>query len=137
MEKVKEKVLAIIKKYDLKPIKLPEGHRNVYWYIREDEKRAKEFESEITDHELNLKYAKLIPRGWYGFDVGTPIVPDWMKIIKEVTEMCVSIDPNFEIHQVKLKYGRICYYVVSSIIEDTDEIDSILENNLYDVALIY
>lgn len=137
MEKIKDKVLEIIKKYDLKPIELPDGHKNVYSYIREDEKREKEFIPEITDHELNLKYGKLIPRGWYGFDVGTPIVPDWMKIIKEITELCVSIDPNFEIHQVKLKWGKIDYYATSSIIEDVFEIDCILNEYLYDNALIY
>ena len=137
MVKVKDKILEIIKKYDLKPIKLPDGHKNVYTYINENREREKEFEPEITDNFLNQKYRKHIPRGWYGFDVGTPIVPDWMKIIYDVTELCVGIDPNFEIHQVKLKYGKIDYYATSSVIIDADEIDSILEDVLYDEALYY
>lgn len=137
MEKVGERVLKIIEKYNLKPIELPDDYKNVYSYVREGYKREHQFKPDITDNYLNEKYRKHIPRGWYGFDVGTPIVPDWMKIIHEITELCVSIDPNFEIHQVKLKWGRIDYYASSSVIEDVFDIDYILNEKLYDKALVY
>lgn len=137
MEKIREKVLEIINEYDLKPIELPEGHKNVYSYIRENPEKEKEFKPKITDIFLNKKYIKHIPRGWYGFDVGTPIVPVWMEIIHKITELCVSINPNFEIHQVKLKWGRIDYYASSGVIEDVFDIDEILNDKLSDVALIY
>ena len=137
MEVVKERIIKIIEKYNLKPIQLTDDHKNVYIYINEHNSRDKEFRPEVTDNFLNKKYSKHIPRGWYGFDVGTPIVPDWMKIIDEITELCVEIDPNFEIHQVKLKYGRICYYATSSIIEDVFDIDFLLNDYLYDAALVY
>lgn len=137
MKKVREKVLEIIKEYDLKPIELPEGHKNLYSYIRENPEKEKEFKPKITDSFLNKKYIKHIPRGWYGFDVGTPIVSDWMEIIYKITELCVNIDPNLEIHQVKLKWGRIDYYASSNIIEDIFDVDLILNNKLYDEALVY
>lgn len=137
MEIVKERIIKIIDNYNLKPIQLTDGHKNVYTYINEHNSRDVQFRPEITDNFLNKKYKKHIPRGWYGFDVGTPIVPDWMKIIDEITELCVSIDPNFEIHQVKLKYGRICYYATSNIIEDVFDIDFLLNDYLYDAALVY
>ena len=137
MEQIRERVLGIIEKYNLKPIELPKEHKDVYSFINENQEREKDFKPEISDNELGVKYARHIPRGWYGFDIGIPIVPDWMKIISEITELCVSIDPKFEIRQVKLKYGRICYYASSFIIEDADELDDILNDKLYDKALVY
>lgn len=135
--KLLEEVKKIVKKHNPKPIKLPENYSDVYDYLRNNPDKENDFKSEIDDYVLMSKYRKHVPRGWYGFDIGTPIIPEWMLIIDEVTKLCIDNDPNFEIHQVKLKYGRICYYVSSSIIEDYDEIDEYIEDISYDKALVY
>ncbi len=54
--------------------------------------------------DLNTK--RLRTRGWYGC-----IAPDgWQKIVEETDAMLAHIDPEYEIHQVKEKYGTLRYY---------------------------
>lgn len=54
--------------------------------------------------ELNTK--RLKTKGWYGC-----IAPDgWKNIVLEADEMLAYIDPNYEIHQIKEKYGTLRYY---------------------------
>jgi hypothetical protein len=131
--KLLNEVKVIIGKYNLKPIVLPEGHYNVY-----DEELRKGFVNEkINDDFLLKKYFKHIPKGWYGFAIGKPIVPEWMNIIDEVLELCVKADPDFEIHQIKLKFGGIRFYSHSPIIEDIVDIEFYVESKLYDKALVY
>lgn len=135
--KILDKVQEIFNQYELKAIKLPAGYRNVYDYLRANPEESKKYVSEIRDVDLLEKYGKQIPKGWYGFDVGSPIVPEWMEIIDKVVQVCVEADPEFEIHQVKLKFGGIRFYTGSDIIEDIFEVERIVENTLYDRALIY
>lgn len=97
--------------------------------------------------KLRNKYEQYIPAGWYGFSFGTPMHKDWFKIIDEFLEYLVKLQEdekisNFEIHQVKLKYGGLrCY--VSYICEDSELREFIelqinkLENTLFDEKLIY
>ena len=87
--------------------------------------------------KLNKKYREYIPQGWYGFDIGTPIIPAWMEIIDNIVELCVENDPDFEIHQIKLKFGGICFYVYSNVIDDIHDIEYLILNTLNDRALIY
>jgi hypothetical protein len=131
--KLLDEVKTIVSKYDLKPIVLPEGHFNIY----DEELRKGFFNDKIHDDYLCEKYLKHIPKGWYGFAIGKPIVPEWMNIIDEVLELCIKNDPDFEIHQIKLKFGGIRFYCHSSVIEDIFDIESHLEDNLYDKALVY
>lgn len=54
--------------------------------------------------ELNTK--RLKTKGWYGC-----IAPDgWKKIVLEADEMLAYIDPDYEIHQIKEKFGTLRYY---------------------------
>jgi hypothetical protein len=135
--KILDKVQEIFNQYELKPIELPAGYRNIYDYLRANPEESKKYVSEIRDVDLLQKYKKQIPKGWYGFDVGTPIIPEWMEIIDKVVQVCVEADPDFEIHQIKLKFGGIRFYVGSDIIEDLFDIERMVENTLYDRALIY
>jgi hypothetical protein len=130
-------VEEIFAKYDLKPIEVPTGFRSVYDYLRANPLEREKFESEKNDSYFLKKYCDYIPKGWYGFDIGTPIVPEWMEIIDEIVEICTEIDPDFEIHQIKLKFGAICFYVHSSNIEDIHDVEILIMNNLFDRALIY
>jgi hypothetical protein len=132
-----DKVQEVFNQYELKPIELPKEFKDVYLFLRAYPEFGKDFKSEIDDNDLNTKYRKYIPKGWYGFDVGTPIVPVWMEIIDKIVEGCVAIDPDFEIHQIKLKFGYICFYCGSNIIDDLHQVEFLMAHKLQDKALIY
>jgi hypothetical protein len=54
--------------------------------------------------ELNTN--RLKTKGWYGC-----IAPDgWKDIVLETDEMLAYIDPDYEIHQIKEKFGTLRYY---------------------------
>lgn len=54
--------------------------------------------------ELNEK--RLKTRGWYGC-----IAPDgWKTIVEETDAMLAYLDPDYEIQQVKEKFGTLRYY---------------------------
>ncbi len=58
--------------------------------------------------ELNAK--RLKTKGWYGC-----IAPDgWKWIIEDVDAQLVYLDPDYEINQVKEKFGTLRYYYSSS-----------------------
>ena len=135
--KLLDKVQEIFNQYELKLIELPPDFKNVYMFLRKYPEFGKDFKSTIEDSDLLKKYKNQIPRGWYGFDVGTPIVPQWMEIIDNIVEACVAVDPDFEIHQIKIKFGGIRFYCGSNVIEDLHEIERLIGNNLFDPALIY
>ena len=135
--KILDKIQEIFNQYDLKPIELPKNSKDVYIFLKKYPEFSKDFKSTIDDSDLNTKYRKYIPNGWYGFDIGTPIVPIWVEIVDKVIEECVAVDPNFEIHQVKLKFGGIRFYVHSDVIEDLFEAELFVEKKLFDRALIY
>ena len=135
--KILNDVKEIFAKRELKPIELPDGFNNVYDYLRAFPDERNKFIPQKHDTDLFQKYRSHIPDGWYGFDVGTPIVPEWMEILDEVVELCTMVDPTFEIHQIKLKFGGIRFYVSSEIIEDINEVESLIDTTLYDRALIY
>jgi hypothetical protein len=63
-----------------------------------------ETEEKSWQEELNSK--RLKERGWYGC-----IAPDgWKEIVLKADEMLASIDPDYEIHQIKEKFGTLRYY---------------------------
>jgi hypothetical protein len=86
---------------------------------------------------LIKKYRQHIPKGHYGFSIGEPIIPQWNEILDKIVEVCIAADPNFEIRQVKLKFGGICFYVHSDVIEDLHEVEVQIGNTLFDRGLIY
>lgn len=137
--KILDKVQEVFNQYELKELILPEGHENVYRLIREFPEQEKHYFSDptLTDSYLFDKYRKHIPKGWYGFNIGTPIIPAWCEIIDKILAICIANDPDFEIHQIKLKYGGIRFYVGSEVIEDINEVASLIDSTLYDKALIY
>jgi len=135
--KLLDQIKEIFNKYELKLTELPTDHKNVYSFLRECPEFKKNFHNDKTDWYFIEKYRSHIPKGWYGFSLGDPIIPIWCEIIDEIVQLCIDNDPNFEIHQIKIKFGGICFYVESNIIEDTFEIECLIENTLYDKALIY
>lgn len=131
------KVQEIFNQYELKPIEVPKEYKNLYMFLRVYPELSKNFKSEIEDCDLNEKYELRIPKGWYGFDIGTPIIPAWMEIIDKIVAICIEADPYFEIHQIKLKFGGIRFYTKSNVIEDVHEVEKLIANKLFDNALIY
>jgi len=93
------------------------------------------------DH-IPQKWRDHFSRGWYGFDMGW--APDnWFKIIDEFLDALKKLDPKFEIHQIKIKFGGIRIYL--SFSEDLDKdirkhINEelwLLECEMQDNSLIY
>jgi hypothetical protein len=135
--KILDKVQKIFNQYELKPIELPTEFKNVYVFLRAYPEFRKDFEPEKDDSYLIRRYRDHIPKGWYGFDIGSPIVPVWSTIIEQIVDVCLEADPNFEIHQIKIKFGGIRFYVHSETIEDVHEVESLIGTMLFDRALIY
>ena len=68
------------------------------------------------EFELLHKWKSYIPRGWYGFSLGEPCPDSWYSIINEFLEYIVKLQDekkisNFEIHQIKIKFGGLRFYV--------------------------
>ena len=130
-----------------------EGNRD-YWFPNLKDKtvymnRDTKLDGECVQAENKLleKYRQYIPKGWYGFSLGSPVPLSWYKIIDDFLIYLVSLEQtnkiqDFEIHQIKLKFGGLRFYV-SYKCEDEElrefielQIDR-LENSLFDEKLIY
>jgi hypothetical protein len=135
--KILDKIKEVFSQYELKPLVLPEGHKDVYSFLRAYPEFKKDFETEKDDVYFIKKYRKHIPKGWYGFSIGSPIVPEWNEIIDNVLEICIKEDPDFEIHQIKIKFGGIRFYCGSQVIEDINEVERLIDTTLFDRALIF
>lgn len=135
--KILDKVQEIFSQYELNKLTFPEDNKNVYEFLQSYPEFRKDFVSEKNDGFLIKKYRKHISKGHYGFSIGEPIVPVWNEILDKILELCIAADPSFEIHQVKLKFGGICFYVHSERIEDIHEVEVLIGKNLFDKALIY
>ena len=87
----------------------------------------------MTADNFNKKYKQYIPEGWYGLEFDIPVVTDYLD---KVMQDLITI-PGFELHQIKLKFGGIRFYCGSQIIEDLHDVEYLIDNNLFDRALIY
>lgn len=135
--KILDKIQAVFDKHELHSLTFPDGHKDVYTFLKEYPEFKKDFETEKDDMYFIKKYRNRIPKGWYGFSIGSPIIPSWNEIIEEILELCIEADPDFEIHQIKLKFGGICFYCHSNVIEDLFDVERLIESTLHDRALIY
>jgi hypothetical protein len=137
--KILDKIIEVFNQYELKPIDIPKEYQNLYLYLDNNINKEKDYfpNPELTDGYLFDKYRKNIPHGWYGFSIGSPIIPAWGEILDKVLEICIANDPNFEIYQIKLKFGGIRFYVHSEIIEDINDVENYITDKLFDEKLIY
>lgn len=135
--KILNKVVEIFKNNPFDKIVLPEHYNNVYKYLRDFPDEKKRFRSEYNDHHLNNEFREHITKGFYGFAIGEPIIPEWNKIIKDIVTLCIESDPNFEINQIKLKFGEIRFYCYSNVIDDLDDVEYLISSLLSDKSLIY
>jgi hypothetical protein len=130
-------VKEILDKTDL-TVKIPEKYPNVYEYSKDQSSSYSDKKwGEDADFDLSVKYKEYIPNGWYGFGLGYPTPSNWVKVLDEILELLTKTDPEFEIHQIKIKYGGIRFYVESEKIEDLDEIEELIENRMQSKLLMY
>ena len=101
-----------------------------------DVSKLRELENKLLD-----KWKEHIPPRWYGFSLA-PCPESWFYIVDEFLDYLVTLDPNLEVQQVKLKFGGIRMYLNLKI-EDEEtlefarlQIDK-LEWTLFDTKLIY
>jgi hypothetical protein len=95
-----------------------------------------------ADFILIQKWKDRIPTGWYGFDGINEL---WGEIIDDFLVELEKVAPNFEIHQIKLKFGGLRFYISLGERLDNDprlanyingQI-TLLEETLYSKDLIY
>jgi len=134
---VLDNVKEIASKFEFKPIEVPSKYENLYQYLVDNPEKIELYKTEKNDIYFIKKYRVHIPQGWYGFSIGLPIIPEWNNFIDKVLEYLISVDPNFEIHQIKLKFGGIDFYCNSKIIEDLFDVQTLIGKLLYDKNLIY
>jgi len=68
------------------------------------------FDSYISDVTLFSKWAYRVGKGWYGFSLGdVPRV--WTDVLDEFLSWLETQCPDFEIHQVKIKFRGLRFYV--------------------------
>ncbi len=56
------------------------------------------------------KWAYRVGKGWYGFSLGD-IPHVWTDVLDEFFGWLETQCPDFEIHQIKMKLGRLRFYV--------------------------
>lgn len=127
-----------------------------YWYPDVEEDNiyinpdiSKKYSEGCSEKEIYLldKWRDRIPKGWYGFSLGSPCPHDWYKIIDEFLDYLVELEKQdkiekFEINQIKIKFGGLRFYVSCGCAdEEFEEFVKLqinkLENHLFDKKLIY
>ena len=130
-------IKKILEKYNLS-VDIPDEYKTIYEFeYKNPEADVSNFYPEHPDWLLIKKYDEHIPPGWYGFSLGTPTPKAWFDAIEEILDFIIEKDPDFEIHQIKIKYGSLCFYCASNVIEDLDEIEYYLLENMFSEKLIY
>lgn len=91
---------------------------------------------------LFMNWAYRIPKNWYGFALTNAVPMVWAYIIDAFLQEVEKECPNFEIHQIKLKFSSIRVHIELNC-QDKTKIDFIneqidkLELLLQDDALYY
>ena len=78
--------------------------------LKADEKRMRGQCSYVSDLLLFWKWAYRVGKGWYGFNLGH-IPPVWTEMLDEFLCWLEIQRPDFEIHQIKMKFGVLRFYV--------------------------
>jgi len=81
----------------------------------------------MTQQEFNIKYKQYIPEGWGGLEFDIPEVTDYLDSIVGYGLMNL---PNFEIHQIKLKFGMCRFYFETSM--ETKKLERIIQFGIED-----
>lgn len=93
------------------------------------------------DLYLFSRWAYKVGKGWYGFALETAPMA-WAMIIDEFLTELEKEAPDFEIHQIKLKFGGVRFYVELNLkdaaqCKEIEEEIVVLESKLFNQGLIY
>jgi hypothetical protein len=128
------KAEELIEKYNLKPDSYYHGNFNPY--LVEYKNSIKHLCNSKTD-ELQNKFKHRIPKGWYGFKgLGCPTPLEWFKVLNQFLEYVEEQCPDFEIYQIKVKFGGIRIYL-GNISEEIQQDISKLTGVMIDAKLVY
>lgn len=97
---------------------------------------APEFKDSYLKYtNLQNRYKNKVGKSWYGFDIDCWPV-NWIDALEEFLSELEKDSPDFEIHQIKLKFGRARIYL-ANLSEDAYYSIDLLEEVMRDSNLIY
>jgi hypothetical protein len=67
---------------------------------------------------------KIVPEYWKSIDVDE----GWYRLVIDCDKELTEVDPNYQIYQVKEKFGGLRYYIKPSNMDDKDTLEKI--NNI-------
>ena len=88
--------------------------------------------------EVEAKWADHVPKQWYGYALGG-CPTTWANVIDDFLTQLKEIDPNFEIHQIKQKFGGLRLYLSYDAPEHRSHINKqilILEHVLFHESMV-
>lgn len=88
------------------------------------------------DNVLRQKFNSKVPTGWSGINLCSPTPHTWFDVIEEFLEYVETKCPNFEILQIKIKFGGLRMYLNNISLDVHKEVVA-LEKLLFDKKLIY
>ena len=92
----------------------------------EDELRI----AQLTYDALRDKWENHIGERWYGFDLWNNLPINWYEAIDDLLEYIKAVSKRFEIHQIKIKFGGLRFYVGYDVKDDfllKENIDKLIE----------
>lgn len=92
-------------------------------------------DSYLKATNLQNKYQNRVPENWYGFEIDCWPV-NWISALEEFLGELEKDSPDFEIHQIKLKYGGARIYL-DNVSKQGGFAAGELENAMCDENLIY
>ena len=100
-------------------------------------KKQKDFRDDTSpDLHLFMKWAYRVGKGWYGFALGREVPFVWARIIDDFLDEIEKEAPNFEIHQIKVKFGGLRFYVDLKL-EDKEKVKTINDEIVKLCAILY
>jgi len=88
-----------------------------------------------SDIILFQKWAYRVEKGWYGFAL-SDAPNSWAIIIDEFLAELEKSMPKFKIHQIKLKFGGLRFYVcLYDELEDASRVDSVQADIIFEEIL--
>lgn len=118
-------------KYNLAPNSYLD--KNVW---RKSAKDSDFLESAAEHKRIQDKWDYKVGANWYGIEMTDRMPVVFYKVIDEFLDWMLINEPNFEIHQIKCKFGGIRVYI-GNISEEIQDFCWNLSSLLFDENLIY
>ena len=79
---------------------------------------------QIRDRSLPKEIQERIPEKWSG---NSFIPPGWRNLVRMLNKELAEVAPNYELHQVKSKFGTLRYYIDLDFVEGDETQDKVYE----------